>query len=197
MRRNEEALDGYAEAMHCHLGDFREYAALRRRDRRRSRRTGAQKRSASRRAEAAVSLEALQGRRRHQDPGRSARRGGPSSSRRHATGKGAPTGPGVVTEDRQFRRLTLVDVPVPVEAAAADHVPKHFNPKSPKARRDLATTHAHRRAARPAPPRRAKERAADEAQESDRIDHLRRELKAHPCHQCPEREDHARWAERW
>jgi ATP-dependent RNA helicase HelY len=22
-------------------------------------------------------------------------------------------------------------------------------------------------------------------------------MKAHPCHQCPEREDHARWAERW
>ena len=22
-------------------------------------------------------------------------------------------------------------------------------------------------------------------------------MRAHPCHQCPEREDHARWAERW
>src|SRR5699024_3656983 len=30
-RRNEEALAGYAEAMTCHLGDFREYARLRRR----------------------------------------------------------------------------------------------------------------------------------------------------------------------
>ena len=25
----------------------------------------------------------------------------------------------------------------------------------------------------------------------------RRALQAHPCHQCPDREDHARWAERW
>src|SRR5207342_2063311 len=22
-------------------------------------------------------------------------------------------------------------------------------------------------------------------------------MKAHPCHQCPDREDHARWSERW
>jgi ATP-dependent RNA helicase HelY len=26
---------------------------------------------------------------------------------------------------------------------------------------------------------------------------LRRQLKQHPCHTCPEREQHARWAERW
>ena len=36
---------------------------------------------------------------------------------------------------------------------------------------------------------------ADAADE--RIDELRRRLRAHPCHQCPDREDHARWAERW
>jgi ATP-dependent RNA helicase HelY len=26
---------------------------------------------------------------------------------------------------------------------------------------------------------------------------LREELRAHPCHECPDREAHARWAERW
>ena len=26
---------------------------------------------------------------------------------------------------------------------------------------------------------------------------LRRRLRAHPCHSCPDREEHARWAERW
>jgi len=26
---------------------------------------------------------------------------------------------------------------------------------------------------------------------------LRREMRSHPCHACPEREQHARWAERW
>jgi ATP-dependent RNA helicase HelY len=29
-----------------------------------------------------------------------------------------------------------------------------------------------------------------------RVDDLRRELAAHPCHGCPDREEHARWAER-
>jgi ATP-dependent RNA helicase HelY len=51
----------YAEAMHCHLGDFREYAALRRHQisptRRRKRGQGT--RSAARKAEAALSLESL------------------------------------------------------------------------------------------------------------------------------------------
>ncbi len=30
-----------------------------------------------------------------------------------------------------------------------------------------------------------------------KIAELRRELRAHPCHGCSEREDHARWSERW
>lgn len=32
---------------------------------------------------------------------------------------------------------------------------------------------------------------------AQQIERLRRAMKAHPCHQCPEREQHARWAERW
>ncbi|MFW5469585.1 DEAD/DEAH box helicase [Knoellia sp. CPCC 206435] len=194
VRRNDEALAGYAESMHCHLGDFREYAGIRRAiaD---AEKDGAKKRSASRRAEAAVSLDVLKVGDVIKVP--AGRRSGWAVVVQEArSGKGTPSGPGVVTEDRQFRRLTLTDVPVPVEATVRIAVPRHFNPKSPKARRDLATT---MRIAVPhdPPPKRARERAADEAQESDRIEHLRRELKAHPCHQCPEREDHARWAERW
>jgi len=30
-----------------------------------------------------------------------------------------------------------------------------------------------------------------------RITNLKRELRSHPCHSCPDREVHARWAERW
>ena len=33
--------------------------------------------------------------------------------------------------------------------------------------------------------------------EDHRIEVLRRQLRAHPCHDCPDREDHARWAERY
>jgi ATP-dependent RNA helicase HelY len=194
VRRNEEGLEGYAEAMHCHLGDFREYAALRR-SLADAEKEGVKSRSASRRAEAAVSLEAL----RIGDVIRvpAGRRAGWAVVVQPArTGKGAPTGPAVVTEDKQFRRLTLVDVPEPVEAVTHVKVPPHFNPKSPKSRRDLATT---LRIAVPhgfedSPRRRAREVTAAE---SERVQRLRAELKAHPCHQCPDRETHARWAERW
>ena len=194
VRRNEEGLEGYTEAMHCDLGDFREYAALRR-SLADAEKEGVKSRSASRRAEAAVSLEAL----RIGDVIRvpAGRRAGWAVVVQPArTGKGAPSGPAVVTEDKQFRRLTLVDVPEPVEAVTHVKVPPHFNPKSPKSRRDLATT---LRIAVPhgfedSPRRRAREVTAAE---SERVQRLRAELKAHPCHQCPDREEHARWAERW
>ena len=193
VRNNEEGLEGYAEAMVCHLGDFREYAALRH-SIARLEKEGAKLRSASRRAEAAVSLEAL----RIGDVIRipAGRKGGyavvvqPSKSFR-----GEDAAPTVVTEDRQLRRLTLVDVPTPVTAIAHVKVPPHFNAKSPKARRDLATS--LRIAVPHDPPPQARARHTGASADDDEIAELRRKLKAHPCHQCPDREDHARWAERW
>lgn len=194
LRKNEDGLDGYAEAMHCDFGDFREYARIRR-ELADAEKDGRKARAASRRAEAAVSMEAL----RVGDVIRipAGRRAGWAVVVQPArTAKGAPTGPGVVTEDKQFRRLTLVDVPEPVEAMARVAVPKHFNPKSPKSRRDLATA---LRVATPhgledAPSRRGR---TDATADTDLTDHLRRQLREHPCHQCPRREEHARWAERW
>ena len=75
LRKSEDALDGYAEAATCHLGDFMEYAALRRRL------TEAEKgasraRRADRREEAIASLESLQARRRDRGAGRQVRRDG-------------------------------------------------------------------------------------------------------------------------
>jgi ATP-dependent RNA helicase HelY len=46
----------------------------------------------------------------------------------------------------------------------------------------------------PAPPHESDPAAASSGDDTDR---LRRELEAHPCDHCPEREDHARWAERY
>ncbi|MGL5851824.1 MAG: helicase-related protein, partial [Phycicoccus sp.] len=138
LRRGEEGLAGYAEAMHCDLGDFREYARLRR-ELADTEKAGRRARSAARRAEAAVSMEAL----RVGDVIRvpAGRRAGWAVVVQPArTAKGTPMGPAVVTEDRQFRRLTVVDVPEPVEAQARVKVPPQFNPKSPKSRRDLATS---------------------------------------------------------
>ncbi|KQU68671.1 RNA helicase [Phycicoccus sp. Root101] len=191
VRRNEEGLEGYSEGMACHLGDFNEYAGIRQ-EIARLEKDGAKARSAGRRAEAAVSLEALRIGDVIKVP--SGRNAGwavvvqPSKSYR-----GEAPAPTVVTEDKQLRKLTLVDVPEPVEAIAHVKVPPHFNAKSPKARRDLATS---LRIAVPhePPPRR---RAESQPGEDEKIAELRRQLRAHPCHQCPDREDHARWAERW
>jgi ATP-dependent RNA helicase HelY len=191
--RNEEALEGYREAMTCHLGDFEEYAGLRRAITDREAglsRSGA----ANRRAQAAASLEALRPGDVIQVP--AGRRGGLAV----VLDPGATTSvdgprPTVLTAERQVRRLSLADFPVPVEALRRLRIPKTFNPRSPASRRDLASTLrgtglADRPPGRARPPRSA---AADDSE----LMALRAALRAHPCHGCAEREDHARWGERY
>ncbi|GAA2484310.1 DEAD/DEAH box helicase [Terrabacter carboxydivorans] len=191
VRRNEEALAGYAEQMTCHLGDFTEYAAIRN-EIRDVEKEGARARSASLRAAAAISLESLKiGDIVRIPAGRHS--GLAVVVMPNRGGKGESASPAVVTEDHQLRRLTLHDVPTPLEPLGSMRVPKQFNARNPKARRDLAAT---LRATMPHdPPPRRRQSEADPSE--DRVDELRRRLKAHPCHRCPDRESHARWAERW
>ncbi|WP_068397464.1 DEAD/DEAH box helicase, partial [Kribbia dieselivorans] len=114
VRRNHDALEGYAEAMHCDRGDFREYAEMRHRLGQLEK-EGAKKRTATRRAEAAVSLENLE----------------PGDVIRIPTGRlsgwavvvsnprprpGQLHSPAVVTENHQFRHLTTQDLPEPISA---------------------------------------------------------------------------------
>ncbi len=192
IRGHEEALAGYAEAMTCHLGDFAEYAAIRH-EIRTLEKDGSRARAASTRTEAALSLEQLKvgdviavpaGRRPGWAVVVQANRGG----------KGETASPAVVTEDHQLRRLTVVDVPVPVEPVTTMRLPKSFNARSAKSRRELAAT--LRVAVPQAPPPRLG-RPGTSAAEQAEVEALRRRLRSHPCHQCPDREDHARWAERW
>jgi ATP-dependent RNA helicase HelY len=191
VRRNEEGLDGYRDAMTCHLGDFEEYAALRRaisdREAELSR-AGA----ASRRAEAATSVERLRpGDVIHVPAGR---RGGLAVVLDPGQASADGPRPTVLTADRQVRRLSMVDFPTPVEPLHRLRIPKSFNARNPAQRRDLASSLRNTGLAeRPdRRPRKGRSAAADDAE----LARLRRELRAHPCHSCPEREDHARWAER-
>jgi ATP-dependent RNA helicase HelY len=71
-------------------------------------------------------------------------------------------------------------------------VPKHVNHRSPQERRDLASRIRALELPPPTPPQRTDSATADDAE----IERLRRALRAHPCHACPDREQHARWAER-
>jgi ATP-dependent RNA helicase HelY len=100
----------------------------------------------------------------------------------------------VLTIERQVKRLSYVDFPVAVEVLGKVRVPRSFNARSPQARRDLASTLRNLDLDdRPAPHRRGRTGAADD----ERLASLRLRLREHPCHSCPDRDEHARWAERY
>ena len=192
VKRNEEALAGYAESMTCHLGDFTAYAALRN-EIRDIEKEAAKARSASRRAEAAVSLEKLRPGDVIRIPG-GRRSGYAIVIQGNAGGKKDSASPTVLTSDAQVRRLTLADVPTPVDPVINLSVPKHFNARNAKSRKDLAAT---MRIKVPHDPPPARHTGSAGSGEEQRVSELRRQMRAHPCHGCPDRENHARWAERW
>jgi ATP-dependent RNA helicase HelY len=204
-RKQEEALEGYAEAMQCHLGDFREYAALRRRI---SDREAQLSRNASRdrRAEAIASLEQLRRGDVIRVPG--GRRPGWAVVIDPGVGNGNSVEgprPTVLSVERQVRRLSLLDVPTPLEVTARITVPKNFNGRDPGSRRDLASSvrNALGVMAHPEPvkARNGSSRSGGGGRaredEDEELARLRRQLRTHPCHGCSDREDHARWGERW
>ncbi len=192
LRRSEEAMDGYLEAATCHLGDFMEYAGLRRSlsDREKS---FTRERSGAQRAESARSLERLRpgdvivvphgrwaGVALVLEPGAAKRVDDPA--------------PLVLTVNRQVKQLGLIDFRGPVEPVTRVRIPASFSRKSPQNRRDLASTLRNKTAdIDVAPPPRRREPAGEDPE----ITTLRRRLREHPCHGCAEREDHARWAERY
>ncbi len=90
----------------------------------------------------------------------------------------------------------MVDFPTPVAPLTRLKVPKNFNGRDPQARRDLASTLRLR--TRDLPPQaRTARRPTATAGATARSSSCASRLRAHPCHSCPDREDHARWAERW
>ena len=106
--------------------------------------------------------------------------------------------PLVLTAERQVKRLAQIDFPVPVEPLERMRIPRTFNPRSPQSRRDLAS--AMRSKAGSAgihAPGRGRHKQRSAAADDPEIRRLRTAIRAHPCHGCDEREDHARWAERY
>jgi ATP-dependent RNA helicase HelY len=197
--RNEETMAAHAAEAACHIGDFAEYFELRQRITERER-SLARHSAASRRAAAVESLNRLRvgdvirvpaGRRAGLavvlDPGVV---GAPG----HELHRGHEPRPLVLTEDRWAGRIPAAEFPSPVEALTRVRVPKHFNHRSPQERRDLATT-LRQVARQTALPKRAGRAARGSGEDEELLD-LRRRMRRHPCHACPEREDHARWAER-
>jgi ATP-dependent RNA helicase HelY len=193
IHKADEALSGYRQSATCELGDFMEYAELRR-ELSELESSGSKARRRDEREQVVASLSALRigdvinvpagrwaGLAVVIDPG-------------HRSGADDPR-PMVVTANRHARRLALVDFPTPVEAITRMRIPKSFNARSAQARRDLASslrTRAQGVQWDRDTPFRARGSAPD-----PRIDEIRRKLREHPCHACPDRESHARWAERF
>ncbi|MFI9101542.1 DEAD/DEAH box helicase [Streptomyces fildesensis] len=203
VQRNEEGLDGYKESMTCHLGNFDDYMRLRRQLKEREAELSRQG-ATQRRAAASDALEKLKpgdiihvpagkyaGLALVLEPGVPAGRS--PGHRRHEDHQDGPR-PLVLTAERQVKRLAQIDFPVPVEAVDRMRIPKSFNPRSPHSRRDLASA-MRTKAGHYEPERHRKSRAA--AADDTEIARMRTEIRAHPCHGCDEREDHARWAERY
>ncbi|MFP5219359.1 MAG: DEAD/DEAH box helicase [Actinomycetes bacterium] len=188
--RNLDALEGYAEAMTCHLGDAVEYARLRAELKDRETELARQG-SASRRAAAAESLEQLRPGDVIRVPG--GRRSGLAVVVEPGVGARGEVHPLVVTEDRWSGRLSVADFPGPVLSVGRIRLPKHVNVRSPQARRDLASS--IRNLDVPPEDRRSRKRSA--AADDERLADLRTALRRHPVHGCGDREAHMRWAERW
>jgi len=202
LRKAEEALDGYAEAASCHLGDFMEYAGMRHAisD---VEKGSAKARRADQREQVLESLAALRPGDVIEVPG--GRYAGYAVILDPGTGGHEPR-PYVLTAERQARRLAVVDFPAPVRALTRLRVPRNFNGRNPQARRDLASALRSRThdLAPPPPSQRATpvvdertQRASRNPGADEHIAGLRAGLVAHSCHACPDREDHARWGERW
>ncbi|MGW8975759.1 DEAD/DEAH box helicase [Streptomyces platensis] len=202
VQKNEEGLEGYRGSMTCHLGDFEEYSRLRRQLKDRETELAKQG-AAQRRVAAAAALEKLKpGDVIHVPTGKYAGLalvldpGMPSGRTNGHRGFDAQDGPRplVLTAERQVKRLASIDFPVPVKALDRMRIPKSFNARSPQSRRDLASA-LRTKAGHMVPSRHRKPRS--EAADDREIARLRTEIRAHPCHGCAEREDHARWAERY
>jgi len=194
IRQSIEQLDGT-----CDKGDIAEYQMLRREL---SQREGDQsrRRSVARQAEAVASLEQLRRGDIVQVP--SGRRAGIALV---LESPGSADTPGllVLTAGRQVKRLTLADFPVPVTPIDRVRIPNWFSARSAKHRRDLASTVRNRLAGHDLGPSRREARGRSGSQQANggggtdrEIESLRRRLRQHPCHGCPDREEHARQAER-
>ncbi|HEY7008188.1 MAG TPA: DEAD/DEAH box helicase [Jatrophihabitantaceae bacterium] len=190
IRRNETTLREYEQQLTCSLGDVGEYARLRRELTAREAELARQG-ARARKAAVAQSLERLR-------PGDVIRV--PSGKR---AGLAIVLDPGVhprdephplvVTEGRWAGRLSMVDFPVTAEVLGTVRMPKRVEYRSPQVRRDLVSS---LRALDLPPDEGRRRRSGDGAGEDAEVSRLRAELRAHPCHQCPDREQHMRWAER-
>jgi ATP-dependent RNA helicase HelY len=183
LERDRAYLEGYRDSMRCDRGDFAEYWALRQRAER--------IRQGAKRGRERASEEAVRGSLMSLRPGDvifvpSVRRRGLGVVL--ANREGRPT---VLTQERRAYRLGPSDFDGPPQAVARIELPRSGSARSARYRRDLAAQLVALRVRRPAPRRESVDAAAEQ-----RAVQLERKAARHPCHSCPDRSQHERWATR-
>ncbi|MEZ5157272.1 MAG: DEAD/DEAH box helicase [Candidatus Nanopelagicales bacterium] len=189
IKRNEQVIAGYQESMHCHLGDFGEYATIRQELSQLEKSTSRESARLTRQ-HAAQSLERLA-------PGDvipipTGRRSGLAVVLDAGLDASGEPRPQVLTVDRQVRRLSATDFPAPVVVVDRIRIPQDFHPRSANSRKALS---ARLRELSGRDTQVRSPRVRDNANDVQ-IARLRARLRKHPCHGCNDRELHARWAER-
>ena len=182
--RDREALDGYRKNLECDVGDFDEYWGLLQR----ARRIRAEDRRGREEARGAAVREAVAGLK----PGEvihvpSARRQGLAVVLSSRDGK-----PTLLSQDRRVFRLSARDLEDPPVVLTRVPLPRSGNARSARYRRDVAArlVALHVKSTKGSRPR-----AHDPEVEREAAT-LEERARAHPCHGCPERAKHERWAER-
>ena len=176
-------LDGYREQMRCDLGDFEEYWDLRERAER--------LRTEDQRGQERALADGVRGAVAALRPGEviflpRARRRGLAMVVSNRDGKVA-----VVTQDRQSLRASAKDFDVPPVVLTRVALPRAGGPGSARYRRDVAAKLVTLHVKPPKPPkRRVSAKVEREAQA------LEQQAERHPCHTCPDRSRHERWARR-
>ena len=186
-RELDSALKGYRQAATCDKGDFMEYAALRERISRAQK--DAAKASGRARREATASTLAGLSRGDVVRVG-GGRRAGLAVVVEPDADPESPR-PTVVTDNARTFRLAISELHHGIEVVGAVKVPKGNDPRNARNRRELAAT-VSAASGTFQRSRKSQQESSDTGAED-----LTRRLRAHPCHSCPDRETHARWAERY
>ncbi|WP_103064407.1 DEAD/DEAH box helicase [Actinomyces qiguomingii] len=199
-RRKRRRLDALEKQMACHLGDFGEYALLRHRisdaeaDQSRGNRS-------NRRGEASRSISSLgRGDVVVFRTGRRRRHGVVLAQEAAHTGEPRLT---VVGEDGRVHTLTPQNAPDGVARVGALPVSEAVDARRPRERERLTgrLLEALRAGTLDASTQRGSRRGnragEDGANVAQHLERLRHEMRAHPCHACPHREEHARIGRRW
>jgi ATP-dependent RNA helicase HelY len=181
MERRKAYIEGYREQMRCHLGDFFEYWDLRERAERIRRQ--------ARRASEQARGEAIRERVGSLKVGDvvfvpTSRRRGLAVVLGHRDGK-----PTMLAQDRTVFRLNPRQLDEPPEPVTRIQLPRSGSARSAKYRRDVAA----RLVAIDVRPTKRRREGVDPKAEARALA-LEKQSFEHPCHDCPDRAHHERWA---